>query len=81
MGSNCSSRSNSSGRIHAEISTTTMAPSSSDFYGDSDVRVESVEKDDLLNINVIKRELDKDLQVFVLNNMLMSVQFFSDHKG
>lgn len=84
MGGNCTKPKPKSSSVVPSVATTNMAPSierndnNSDV--DSDFTVESIKRDDLMVIEVIKRELKEYASVFVLNNMLMAVQFFTNHK-
>lgn len=47
---------------------------------DVNIRIESIQRDDMLLINIIKKEMKDNVAVFLLNNVIMGVQFFSDHK-
>lgn len=85
MGGNCTKLKPESSSVGASVATTNnMAPSTerndNNSDVDSDFTVESIKRDDLMVIEVIKRELKEYPSVFVLNNMLMAVQFFPNHK-
>lgn len=49
-------------------------------FSGSEIRVESIHKDDLITVGLIKKELHENAPVFVLNNAFMAMQFFADHK-
>lgn len=85
MGGNCTKLKPESSSVGAYVATSNnMAPSTerndNNSDVDSDFTVESIKRDDLMVIEVIKRELKEYPSVFVLNNMLMAVQFFTNHK-
>lgn len=84
MGGSCTKRKPESSSVFPSVAATSMAPSIERNDNNSDVgsdfTVESIKRDDLMVIEVIKRELKEYASVFVLNNMLMAVQFFTNHK-
>lgn len=78
MGSDCSKSSDLPSRPKKAY----MPPSHIGFgasVSDS-IRVESVQRDDLKAIYDINRELKENIHAFLLNNLIMSVHFFADHK-
>lgn len=84
MGGSCTKSKPESSSVFPSADSTNMAPSvernENNSDGDSDFTVESIKRDDLMVIEVIKRELKEYASVFLLNNMLMAVHFFTNHK-
>lgn len=77
----CQNHSNSNRPITMHSSMTLKTPVY-EGLGERDVniRIESIQRDDMLLINIIKKEMTDNVAVFLLNNVIMGVQFFSDHK-
>ncbi|CAG9761005.1 unnamed protein product [Ceutorhynchus assimilis] len=80
MGSDCSKRSSQKNISQREFMSPNMAPRSYGGLNDGDIRVQSVVRDDFMATNVIKMELEENVQAFLLNNIIMGVHFFPDHK-
>ncbi|XP_019753950.2 uncharacterized protein LOC109533143 isoform X1 [Dendroctonus ponderosae] len=81
MGCSCSRGSNVTGR---NIVISGMGPNNRNIEktgsNSDNFTVESIKKDDLVEVETIKRELKDNASVFVLNNVLMSLQFFANHE-
>lgn len=76
MGSDCSKRSG-----HSEITAPSEAVKMGVFADpDGNISIESIQRDDLMVISVIQQELKQNAHVFLLNNLILSAQFFADHK-
>ncbi|KAH1004974.1 hypothetical protein HUJ05_005733 [Dendroctonus ponderosae] len=77
MGSDCSKRSGQS-----DISARPSKVVKMGAFGDTDgnICIESIQRDDLMVMNVIQQELQQNAHAFVLNNLILSLQFFADHK-
>ncbi|XP_066145994.1 uncharacterized protein [Euwallacea fornicatus] len=73
------------GSTKAKFNSTPTTDGKSKSYEDLEerdlnIRIESIQRDDMLVINVIKKELKENVSVFILNNLIMGTQFFSDHR-
>ncbi|XP_066247687.1 uncharacterized protein [Euwallacea similis] len=77
MGGSCSK--NPKERISETIPGSVMAPNNTSSVNNEFI-VESIREDDRFVIETIKQELKEFASVFILNNILMSVQFFGSHK-
>ncbi|KAJ8968334.1 hypothetical protein NQ314_002350 [Rhamnusium bicolor] len=51
-----------------------------DYSYSDDIRVESINRYDEQIINIIRRDLRENPQIFILNNTLMSMQFFENYQ-
>lgn len=49
-------------------------------YGDNNVRVQSIHKIDEQLVNILEKDLTETPEWFVLNNVLMSMQFFENYQ-
>lgn len=77
----CQNNSNSDRSITMQSSMTVKSPVYESLEErDVNIRIESIQRDDMLLINIIKKEMRDNVIVFLLNNVIMGVQFFSDHK-
>ncbi|XP_060528409.1 uncharacterized protein LOC132703274 [Cylas formicarius] len=78
MGNQCSKTPRRPKQTSTRSNGFAMTPRISD--GDRDVMVKSIRKDDQNIIDTITKELHQTPQIFVINNMILSTQFFGDHK-
>lgn len=77
----CQNNINSDRSITMQSSMTVKSPVYESLEErDVNIRIESIQRDDMLLINIIKKEMRDNVIVFLLNNVIMGVQFFSDHK-